>query len=717
MNMKKTVLTLTHFKTLTLLLLSTPIVQAQEQEQALELDTIVVTAPLSRHASDIAAPVTVLSEEDLQLKTGHSIGETLKNELGMSNQSFGPGVGTPVIRGQAGPRVRVLSNGIGSGDVSAISPDHATSTEALLAERIEVLRGPATLLYGSGAVGGVVNVLDGRIPNHQAESLIGGALEQRFDSTSDETATALKVEGGQGHLAYHLDGFFRERNDLSIGGHAIDVGRVAQNYPELEIIDNPRGQLNNTGAQAISGSAGFSWVNEKNFFGGAINNLNNNYQIAPDGSAEGERVSIHLRQNKYDFKNEWQNPLPFISSLRSRFGYTDYQHSEIADDKIGALFTNESYEARAELEHQPIGILRGVVGFQAQSNRFLGLHYHTHDEAEHAALHPDEEHEAHEEHEQASENPMSVLVPRSQMQSYGVFMVESFDTGAFTHQFGTRVEQTDIDSQAVSGLNYTPVSASASTLWKIDKQHQLNLAFTRSARAPQIQELLSDGFHHATRSWERGDLHLQEESSYNLDFGYHFTSKGIRAQVDVFHNWANDYIHQARTGEFLNEEGEDNCDFGCVPVLQSTQKDALFKGYEAKLTFTLMENHQGDLDLTLFSDYTRGEFASGGDVPRMPPLRYGFEVDYGKNDWSSYVRLTYADKQTHVGEFETATDDYFLLNVGANYRLKTSKDTALLLFAKGNNLLDENIRNATSYLRSFAPEAGRGAEIGFRLSY
>jgi len=173
----------------------------------LELESVIITAPLAVKLSESAAPVTVLSGDELRMKTGHSIGETLKNELGISSQSFGPGVGTPVIRGQAGPRVRVLNNGIGANDMSAISPDHATSVEPLLADRIEVLRGPATLLYGSGAIGGVVNVIDSRIPGQMPDKALGGALEQRFDSTSDETSTALRIDGDQGNLAYHLDGF------------------------------------------------------------------------------------------------------------------------------------------------------------------------------------------------------------------------------------------------------------------------------------------------------------------------------------------------------------------------------------------------------------------------------------------------------------------------------------------------------------------------------
>jgi len=677
-------------------------VQAEEQSIT-EIEPVIVTSPLQLKRSESAMPVTVLSDDELRMKTGHSIGDTLKNELGISSQSFGPGVGTPVIRGQAGPRVRVLNNGIGANDMSAISPDHATSVEPLMAERIEVLRGPATLLYGSGAMGGVVNVIDNRIPGKAFDKALSAALEQRFDSTSDETSTAMKVEGSKDHIAYHVDGFYRHRNNLDIGGSGIDTAKVAITDPGLEIVDNPKGYLNNTGAEAISGSAGLSWIDDFGFAGASINNINNNYGIAPDGTGD-EIVQIAMRQNKYDFKSELLNPFQFAKALRTRLGYTDYQHTEIANGEMGALFTNKTYEGRVELEHQDIGPLRGVVGFQAQSSDFHGQHYHTH--------HHDDE----DEHDGSL---VEDIVPRSDVQSYGVFAVESFDAGPVTYQFGTRVEQTDIRPDAGKHFSYTPVSASVSALWKLDQRNSLNLAVTRSSRAPQVQELLSDGFHHATRSYERGDTALKEETSYNLDLGYRFRSDWMRAELDLFHNWASDYIYQRRTGEFLDEEGHsDHCDDSyCVPVLQSSQNDAIFKGYEAKLIFPMMENRLGLLELTLFSDYTRGEFKSGGDVPRMPPLRYGFQLDYNQNKLSSYLRLTRADDQPHAGDFETSTAGYFLLNVGVNYQIKAYQDAKFMVFAKGNNLLNENIRNSTSYLRNFAPEAGRGAEVGFRVSY
>jgi len=667
-------------KTAILFLLSTtaaaPAVYAAE-EDVQELDEVVVTAPLQDKASESAVPVTVLSDEELRLKVGHSIGDTLKNELGITSQSFGPGVGTPVIRGQSGPRVRVLNNGIGSNDVSAISPDHATSVEPLLAERVEVLRGPATLLYGSGAIGGVVNVIDNRIPGKLPDKLVGGALEQRFDSVSDETSTVMKIEGGKGNLAYHLDGFYRDRNNLDIGGSAIDVAAAQATDPTLEVTQNTQGYINNTSADAISGSAGVSLVGDPGFAGVSINRLENNYGIAPDGT--GETARIDLKQDKYDFKSELKDPFKFAESLRMKLGYTDYKHTEIADGEPGSFFTNKTYESRLELTHNPLGIFRGMVGFQAIAGDFAAI----------------------------DKSTSEVIVPQTLSNSYGVFAVESFNTGAFANQLGIRVEDTTLEPQGLSSLNYVPVSASASSLWKINDSNSVNLAITRSQRAPQVQELLANGYHDATRSFEVGNLNLREETSYNLDLGYKFKADWVKAQIDLFHNWAGDYIYQQRNGEFIDN----------APVLETRQADATFMGYESKLVFPLMQNRHGMVDLTLFSDFTRGQFVNGTDVPRMPPLRFGFQLDHSKGEWNTNLRLTRGEAQTHSGDNDTATASYLLLSLGTQYQVLDLHGADVMVFAKANNLLNENIRNSTSYLRNFAPEPGRGAEIGFRVSY
>ncbi|MGZ8242052.1 TonB-dependent receptor [Methylomagnum sp.] len=662
-----------------------------------QLDEIVVSAPLDRATDAFARPVTVLKGEELREQVGPTIGATLQQSPGVNSQSFGPGVGMPVIRGQTGPRVRVMQNGVGNGDVSNFSPDHANSVEPVQAERIEVLRGPATLLYGSGAIGGVVNVIDNRIPEKRVEKPLGGAFEQRYDSALDLTSSAFKLEGGQGNLALHIDGFFRESGNMQIGGWAIDEAAARATDPalaETPVIQNTKNYVPNTNARAKGGTVGLSWVGDDGFVGASINRLENNYGIPPDG-AGGERIRVDLQQTKYDFRAGLNNPFEFAESLKLKFGYTDYKHSELEGGAVGTTWLNESYETRLELKHQPLGPVRGVVGFQSINSDFGAF-------------------------------GEEAVVPQSAIDTYGLFAVESMDFGPVTYELGARVEHQSITPQGRPARDFLPVSGSASALWKVDDSNQLSLAFTQSQRAPSVQELFTNGVHHATRSFEIGDATLGKEVSYNLDLGYRFKRDWLRAELNLFHNWVNNYIYQRNTGQLYAGEdheedhvgGEEHHHNEGLPILQASQADAIFKGFEAKLLFPLMENKYGVLDVTLFSDYTRGEFVNGGDVPRMPPLRYGLQLDYAFDDhWSSNLRLTRGERQDNPGANESETPAYVLLNLGVQYQAKAWEQADVLVFAKANNLLDENIRNSTSYLRNFAPEPGRGAEVGLRVSY
>ncbi|MEQ1484702.1 TonB-dependent receptor [Methyloglobulus sp.] len=675
-----------------------------------QLDEMIVYGSGIKHSSAKSAkPTTVLSGDELRNKVGQTIGDTLSNELGITSQSFGAGVGSPVIRGQAGPRVRVMQNSLGNNDVSSLSPDHANGVDPIIAERVDVLRGPSTLLYGNGAIGGIVNVIDNRIPEVVPDKLIGGAGEQRYDSASNESSSALKLEGGKNNFAYHVDGFYRDQNNTHIGGLAIDEAAARKHDPSFNALApgeliNTDGFIGNSQARSRGGSVGMSFIGEAGLIGAAANSLEKTYGIAPDGHGEAP-VTVDLKQTKYDIKGQLNKPFAFAEEIRMKFGYTDYQHTELDGGIPGTTFLNESFESRLELEHQPIGKLNGIVGFQSVNSAFEGL------------------------------GEEGQIIPKSDIDTYALFAVESFDVGKVKVEFGGRVEGNTITPENRSNLSYIPASGSASALWNITVQHQVSLAFTHSQRAPQIQELLVDGFHHATRSYERGNAGLGKELSNNLDLGYRFNSDWMTAEINLFHNWASDYIYQQRSfkelfnaedgriaqlnenGEPLDPQGNPFLCAECFPLLDSQQANATFKGFEAQTIFPLMQNSYGAIDLTLFGDYTRGTFDQGGDVPRMPPLRYGFQLSYEKDDFSTNARLTRGEAQTNAGENETETDSYLLLNMGAQYQLADIHDAEILLFAKGKNLLNENIRNSTSYLRNFAPEPGRSAELGIRISY
>jgi iron complex outermembrane recepter protein len=662
---------------------------ADQVEELAPMD--VKALSLTANSSNSAKPVTILKGDALQTKMGTTIGDTLKNELGITSQSFGAGVGSPVIRGQAGPRVQVLQNSLGNNDASSLSPDHANGVDPILAERIEVLRGPSTLLYGNGAIGGIVNVLDNRIPEQAFDKVIGGAGQQRYDSATNETSSAIKLEGSHQGFAYHVDGFYRDQGNTHIGGYPIDEAAVQQNDPNYVAESNPKGVIENSAARSRGGSVGASFIADAGLIGASINQLEKQYGIPSDGMDEPP-VTVDLRQTKYDFKAQANKPFDFAEKFKFKFGYTDYQHTELDGGLPATQFLNKTYSSRLELEQKPFGNLSGTIGFQSTNSDFSAL----------------------------DSNGLAVLVPKTQTDSYGLFAVESLKAGNVKYELGVRGEWVTVSPEANQSQVYLPISGSASAVWDINKENQLSFAVTHSQRAPLVQELYYDGVHEATRSYELGNANLGKEFSNNLDLGYRFNADWMSVQANVFHNWVSNYIYQQRAGYLFNsdtEAFEDSCTSSCMPVEISQQAGATFKGFEAQVNFPVMANHYGNLDLSLFGDYTRGTFNKGGDVPRMPPLRYGIQLNYEKSKFSSNVRLTRGEAQTHAGENETSTPSYLLLNLGAQYHLASIANSDIMLFANGKNLLNENIRNSTSYLRNFAPDAGRSAELGIRVSY
>ncbi len=641
------------------------IISSAKAEQPEQLETIIISAPLHKGAAETIHPVNILTGKDLTLKQGASIGDTLKQELGIHSRSFGSNVGQPVIRGQLGPRVQVLQNGISSLDVSGISPDHANSTEGIFADQIEVLRGPASLLYGSGAIGGVVNVIDNRIPLYVPEAS-NFTFEQRYNSVSDGWSSALKHEGGVDKFAWHIDGFFRD----------------SQSY------DVPGGVVDNTDAQSWSTSAGGSWIDDWGMFGVSINHLDNNYGVPPID----ELVRIDLQQTRYDIKAEIYEPFDWAETLKLRFAYNDYQHDELEDGvTVGTQFDNQGWEGRGELVHHQLGFIdHGALGFQTRYEDFSA----TGEEA---------------------------FVPPSILQNYGIFAVEDIHADDITYEVGLRVEHQQIDADGFESKRHTPVNASLSALWHATDDTSVSLAFTYAQRAPDIQELFADGVHFATQSFEIGDENLQLETSYNLEMSFKTEIDWLSAELNLFHNWSDDYIIQRNTGQLFDlntEQFNSLCTTDCLPVFQTVQQDAIFYGFESQITSPLWDSEIHKLNGSLFADFVRGRLDSGGNVPRMPPLRYGIQLSYeGNKDFSAGLRLTRAEKQTKTDENETPTSGYLLLNANINYNWQFSKDSNALFFVKGNNLLNETIRNSTSFLKDFAPEPGRGAELGVKITF
>ena len=700
--------------------------QAQGEDNTQALSPIMVTAPLQRSEVPLVDPVNELSGEDLRTHVGGNIGTTIQQQVGVNSASFGPGVGQPVLRGQTGPRVRVMQDATGAADASYLSPDHRVTVEPLLADKIEIMRGPATLLYSGNAIGGAVNVIDNRVPSMLPKDLLNGVIEQRYDSALDETATVMKLDAGKDILAVHFDGYYRDSANVLIPGRPIDVqaaeaeGIVAPG----EAIFNPIGYIPNTQTRSYGGTAGFSLIGDKGFAGFAVNYMENDYGIpgaahshaghdhgdeeAHEDDHEDEhaadeheeelalalpldRVNIKQRSTRYDFKSEWYDPAEFAELLKLRMTYTDYYHVELENGFAGTVFTNQGWEGRAELKHKPLGPLQGIVGFQGISSVFEAV-------------------------------GEEAVVPKSDIQNFGGFLVENIETDLFSYQAGARVEHQSIVPINQTGASHTPVSFSGSVAWDADESNRLALALSRAQRAPQVQELYSEGFHAATRSFEIGDPALKEETTYNLELSYRLNTQPVRANLNLFQNWAADYIYAQRSEQLFDSESAsfvNTCPEvdTCVPVFQFSQADATFIGYEADVGIPLVDAKWGAMDLVLFSDYVRGQFSHEGAVPRQPPLRFGFQLDYHKDQWSANWRVMRAEPQDRPGTGETPTPGYVLMSILLEYKVSASPYADVLLFAKGNNLLNQEVRNATSYLRNIAPEPGIGGQIGLRATF
>jgi iron complex outermembrane recepter protein len=627
-------------------------------------EVIITASPFAKSEETVSHPVNVLGGDELRNAASATLGETLNGELGVSSSSFGPGVGLPVIRGQSDNRVKVMQDSIGSMDASAASPDHAVTLEPLLATRIEVLRGPAALRYGPGAIGGVVNVLDNRIPEKLPDQLTGGA-ELRNSSVNDETVGVVSLTGANGPIALHIDGVKRDSDDMEIPGYG----------PVEPSEDAIKGTLPNTNAKAKSGSLGASYIGEGGFIGLSVNKQENNYGVPPDGD---EIVRIDMEQTRYDLKGELRDPLPGFDKLTGHLGHADYQHTEIEyeapefEGEAGTRFTNDAWEGRVELlHHHPDSQWQGAVGIQGARSTFAAI-------------------------------GEEAFIPKSDISSGGVFVVEENTRGQFTYELGARGDFQQITPEGDDHIEHHSLNLSGNATWHFTPEQKVSLGLAQAQRAPSVEELLANGPHPATGSYLIGDENLEEETSTNLELGYHWHGEQAQFALSGFYNQFADFIYARSLGEQIDE----------LNAYEYTQADATFRGWEAELTLVLSDTWQ----LRLFSDSVRAKLDEGGDLPRITPIRAGSELSFDQNNWSAGLTVTHAQRQDHPGDGETETASYTKVDARLSYSFSAG-DTNYTLFTKASNLTDEEIRNATSYLRNIAPEAGRNLQVGLRVGF
>ena len=639
-------------------------------------EEIVVTASAdSRRESEVYQPVNVLSEEELAVRLRPTLGETLAQEPGVSSTSFGAGASRPVIRGLGADRIRVLEEGVGTGDVSNVSPDHAVSVDPANAEQIEIVRGPATLLYGSNAVGGVVNVISNRIPSRATTDPFSGTIETRFSSASEEKSNMFVFNGGAGELAWHADFTLRDTNDYEIPAPA----------DPLDDPDHFEGVLENSSLQSRSGTLGGSWITDRGFIGLAVTNFTTNYGVPGHAHHEEEEeeeeeeepgVRIDMEQRRYDLRGELAQ-LGFFSNVRLRVGVTDYGHVELEGEEIGTEFANDSFETRLEARHRPFGRINGTWGVQVTSNDFVA----------------------------AGEE---AYIPPNSSTSNAIFAFEEMPGERFDFQFGARYEhqEVNVESDALPDRHFEGISGSAGAIWHPRDGYVLALSLARAVRLPTATELYAFGPHAATSQFEVGNPALEEEASFGVDLSFRRTAGRFRGELNLFNNSFDGYIYESPTDEI--EDG--------FPVFEFIQRDARFRGLEIATHTHLASRGESHLELDLGADYVRATLAGGGNLPRIPPMRFGAGLTLHGGPLNAMFEVRHTFEQDEVASYETTTAGYTFVNAYVGYRFFV-RDTVHDVMLRGNNLTNELARAHTSPLKEQAPLPGRDITVSYRLLF
>ncbi len=642
-----------------------------------DIDELVVTAsPLG----DILQPSEVLSGEQLLLKSAPTIGETLSAELGVSSTYFGPASSRPVIRGLSGSRVKMLSDSVSTLDVSDVSPDHAVAVESLLADQVEIIRGPTTLLYGSAAAGGVVNVSDNRIPEESTDKTIGGGIELRGDTAAEERAIVGRLDGTIGPIGYHLDGFKRETENIEISGFATAD-------PAERPDDEVDGTLANSYSESDGFAGGLSWVSDRSYLGASVSKLKQTYGLLGPEPEEGEEEGpelfegpfLDMEQTRVDVRGEYRFDDSLLESVRLAYGINDYEHNEVEPTgDVATEFDNDAWQARAEAVHSELAGWRGALGIQIDDRDFAAI-------GEEAFIAP------------------------TNTEAWGMFLVEEREFMWGHLHLGGRVES--LEHRNVTFPNYEDEALSIGAGLGIDVRAEseivLNLSYTE--RNPNAEELYSDGAHIATRQFEIGLLavpggSVELEKSRNVDLGWRRETGGVRWDASVFYYDIGDYVYQDLTG---------NVDDG-LPVAQYSQQDAEFLGFEAAVTFPLWRTEELTNDLRLFGDYVEAELSDGSKLPRIPPWRLGANFSLGQSAWLAGLDVVYHAKQDDISSF--STDSYTMVDLSFLYRMEFVQMN-WEFFARGTNLLDEEARKSTSFLAAYAPLPGRSLHVGLRARF
>jgi len=659
-------------------LIATPAL-AQTTRPGREVREVVITAaPYAVSLDSATTSVDILRREDLDQAPAGGLGDVLTGMAGVRSSFFGPGASRPVIRGLSGPRVLVLSNGLGQVDASALSPDHAVATDPQEAERIEVLRGPSALAYGGSAIGGVVNVIDDRIPTKRVDRF-SGRLHASGSSVDDGWMVGGALKAGAGGWVFTVDGLRRESDDY-------DVPTFPESRRQLEAdgeefpgkIDST---VENTFTELSAYGAGLSYVGDKGYLGVSVKRTDTKYGVPGhaheheeeplpgEPEEEEEVVSIDLEQTRYDVRGEYNLGAGPIEKVRFGAGYADYTHTELDNGEPATRFLSDGWEARIELVQPDRNGWQGAFGIQALSRDFEAIG----DEA---------------------------FVPPTKTKEWGLFTLQRLDRESWGVEGGLRIENRELDS-TVGSRDFTGVSASLGAFIRPAQGWFFSISGSRTERAPAQEELFANGPHPATQSFEVGDPTLESEVSWSADLTAHYRSDRVDIDAHAFAVSYDGFID-------LRPTGEDDPDSE-LPIFSFQQTDAEFYGFEIDGSYRAWQDGDRSLTLEATADWVRGK-SDLGPPARIPSWSVTGRGILDIGPWRGAVEVRHVGEQDRVAPFELPTDDYTFLN--ASLSVKPFEGQDLRLFVEGRNLGDVEAREHASFLKELAPLPGRNIRVG-----
>lgn len=647
-----------------------------ETTDTLQLGNIPVTGnPLGVASDELVVPVTVLNGRELSLRRESTLGETLNGIPGVTATQFGPNASRPVIRGLDAERVRIMQNGIGVLDASSLSFDHAVGIDPLIIEQIDVVRGPAALLYGGSAVGGVVNAIDHRIPKEQLDGVTGRA-EARFGGPDSSRNAAAVVDAGNGQFAIHADVYNRKTDDTDIPGYAVSRRKSEADATPRE----NKGKLVNSSADGDGAALGAALTFDNGYVGASVSTMNNNYGVVAE-----EAVRIDMKSDRIDLASEFTDLGTVIHRVKFRMAHTDYEHSEIEDGEVGTTFKNRGIEGSFEAGHAPIAGLNGVIGYQFSNTNFEAL-------------------------------GEEAFVPGVNTQNKALYVYEELPLGSEAKHkitFGGRLGHTSVDSKTNSNFgagqnnSFNPHSFALGGLYSLNQEWSVTSNLSHNERAPSYFELYANGAHVATGQFEVGNANFDVERSNGIDAQLRWKNGQNSFSVGAYYTRFSNFIGLFNTGNDIEvEPGE------FLPEAQFRAVPAVFKGLEAEGKFALTDR----LNWLVRGDYVHAKETRTNDyLPRIAPLRLGTGLQYAADGLSARIDVLHAFKQDRTADNELATDSY--TNITAMLAYKLPVKTHVELFAKANNLLNAEIREHASFLKDIAPAGERSLLLGVRADF